>query len=64
MTYKEINKLKIDAYKNFIRMQYGQEALDRLNFAIKKEITDEIMSVRSRDFNDKIRDIDAEIDPD
>lgn len=60
MTRKELNQLKIDVYKNFIKMQYGNEALDRLELAIKKEMTDKIMEIRSRDFDKKLESIDIE----
>lgn len=46
MTYKELQNFKINVYKDFIKQRYGKEEADKLELAIKSDITNKILEIR------------------
>ena len=58
MKYKELQQMRINAYKNFIKMRYGEEALNDLETAVKSEATNKILEIRDEaEFIDAITEL-------
>lgn len=58
MTYREAKKLREIAYKAFIEQKYGKQELDKLELAIKKDITDKILEIRDeKEFVDTLTEL-------
>lgn len=58
MTYKELQRMKINCYKNFIEQKYGKEQLDKLELAIKSDVTNKILEIRDdKQFIDELTEL-------
>lgn len=58
MTYRELQRMRMDCYKNFIEQKYGKEQLDKLELAIKSDVTNKILEIRDdQQFIDEITEL-------
>lgn len=50
--------MKINCYKNFIEQKYGKEQLDKLELAIKSDVTNKILEIRDdKQFIDELTEL-------
>ena len=58
MTYRELQRMRMDCSKNFIEQKYGKEQLDKLELAIKSDVTNKILEIRDdQQFIDEITEL-------
>ena len=55
MTYRELQELKMNVYKDYIKQRYGEKELNKLEDGIKDKVKKKILAIKDKNkFDDAL----------